>query len=144
MGLPANCQVQGSSAMRDQMGQGSLKKPRDLHQSRKKRCQAASLLDRWGGGVHPTVSWPCPESPRSQSLLPQRALCPAEESGYLQPDAGVGLRHTGDIMHAREHGSAVIPEGLPRQPFAGLGLADQLGNPWPLHPHPCPGKGGAV
>ena len=94
--------------------------------------------------MHQAISWPRPESPRSQSLPPHRASCPAEESGCLQPDSGVGLRHTGDIMPARECGSAVIPEGLPRQPFAGLGLSDPLGNPWPLHPHPCPGKGGAA
>lgn len=90
--------------------------------------------------MNPTVSLPCPESPRSQSLPPHRASCPAEESGYLQPDVGVGLRHTGDIMPAREHGSAVIRDGLPRQPFAGLGLADQLGNPGPSTHTPAQGR----
>lgn len=103
-----------------------------------------SLLDRLGCAMHPTVSWPCPVSPRSQNLPPCRPRAQQKKSGCLQPDTGIGLRHSGDIMPAREHGSAVIPEGLPRQPFAGLGLVDQLGNPRPLHPHPCPQKGGAV
>lgn len=48
------------------MQQGSFKEPRDLHKSQEKRRQAASLLDRLGGSVHPTV----------QSLPGHRACLP--------------------------------------------------------------------
>lgn len=64
-----------------------------------------------------------------------------EESGCWQPDVGGGLGHSGDTMLAREHGSAATPEGLPKQPFATLGLGECLGSPPPRHSRPCPGTG---
>lgn len=92
-------------------GARELTKPGDLHH---KNTRQPAFLTGWEAVCilqppGPVQRLPGHKGPRA---------CPAPGKGVdvCSLMRGVGLRHRGDIMPA----SAVIPEGLPRLPFAGF------------------------